>query len=261
MIRKQMFTMIELLVVISIIAILASLLLPALEKAREAGRAADCRSREKQFGLGFSMYANDNDQFLPLCYSGYNGEFVAVEKKNMSWVQKVGDYLGKRPNSENPLDANTVGDYSEKAMRTSFFWCKSPVVAISPEYPNTYPYGGDHTDRYRYAMNSLLTGTSFGTIEGIGDPGDKYGYKSLKQVTTPSQAFLVGESFGIGGCVGRIWTFVHQNGNVPHSGKGNALYVDGHVNTVNRALFLSYGEWSPSLSKAGSYPFWYGKTH
>ena len=76
MIRKQMFTMIELLVVISIIAILASLLLPALEKAREAGRAADCRSREKQFGLGFSMYANDNDQFLPLCYSGYNGEFV-----------------------------------------------------------------------------------------------------------------------------------------------------------------------------------------
>ena len=157
MIRKQMFTMIELLVVISIIAILASLLLPALEKAREAGRAADCRSREKQFGLGFSMYANDNDQFLPLCYSGYNGEFVAVEKKNMSWVQKVGDYLGKRPNSENPSDANTVGDYSEKAMRTSFFWCKSPVVAISPEYPNTYPYGGDHTDRYRYAMNSLLT--------------------------------------------------------------------------------------------------------
>lgn len=258
--RKTKFTIIELLIVIAIITILAALLLPALGKAREAGRAADCRSREKQFGLGFAMYANDNDQFLPLCYSGYNGEYMVVEKRNMSWVQKLGDYLGKCPNSENPSDANVVGDNSEKAMRTSFFWCKSPVVAISPDYPNTYPYGGNDSDRHRYAMNSLLTGTSFGTIEGIGDPGDKFGYKSLKQVTTPSQAFLVGECFGATPA-GTLWALLYQRGNIPHSGKENALYVDGHVNAISRAQLLSYGEWSPSLSRAGSYPFWYGTTH
>lgn len=255
------FSLIELLVVISIIAVLITILLPALEKAREAGRAADCRSREKQFGLGFAMYANDNDQFLPLCYSGYNGEYVAVEKKNISWIHKVGDYLKKRPNSENPSDANDVGEYSDQVMRTSFFWCTSPVVAISPEYPNTYPYGGNGTDRQRYAMNTMLTGKSLETVEGIGDPYNKYGYRSLKLITTPSQALLVGECFGMAAPAGRIWVFLHQNGNVPHSGRGNALYVDGHVNTINRALLLSYGEWSPLLSNAGSYPFWYGRTH
>ena len=259
--RTNNFSLIELLITISIIAILVSILLPSLSKAREAGRAAECRSREKQFGLGFSMYANDNDQFLPLCYSGYNGEYVAVEEKNISWIHKVGDYLRKTPNSDKPSTANTVGDYSDQVMRTSFFWCKSPVVAISPSYPNPYPYGGNETDRNRYAMNSMPTGKSLETTEGLGDPYNLYGYRSLKQITTPSQAFLVGECFGMSAPVGRIWIFLHEKGNVPHSGRGNALYVDGHVNTINRALLLSYGEWAPSLSKAGSYPFWYGKNH
>ena len=67
--RVLKFSLIELLIVIAIIAILAGMILPAFNKAREAARAADCRSREKQIGTAFFMYANDNDQFLPLCYN------------------------------------------------------------------------------------------------------------------------------------------------------------------------------------------------
>ena len=65
--RKHPFTLIELLVVIAIIAILAAILLPALNSARERGRSASCLNNLKQMGTAINFYLDANEEYFPGC--------------------------------------------------------------------------------------------------------------------------------------------------------------------------------------------------
>ena len=62
---QKHFTLIELLVVIAIIAILAAILLPALQSARERGRSASCVSNMRQLGQAFQGYVDNTEYFIP----------------------------------------------------------------------------------------------------------------------------------------------------------------------------------------------------
>lgn len=62
--RKKGFTLIELLVVISIIALLLSVIVPSLAKAKEAAKNMICLNNQKQLGLYFQMYADQNDNTM-----------------------------------------------------------------------------------------------------------------------------------------------------------------------------------------------------
>lgn len=68
--RRQGFTLVELLVVVSLIVMLISILLPSLSRARELSRRAVCASNLRQQAMSFTVYATDSRGFIPFGYVG-----------------------------------------------------------------------------------------------------------------------------------------------------------------------------------------------
>lgn len=81
--RRPAFTLIELLIVISIISILAAILFPVFNRARESARRTSCLSNTRQISLGFMQYFQDHDERFPLTKSLVDG----VEIKDLPWAQ------------------------------------------------------------------------------------------------------------------------------------------------------------------------------
>src|SRR5215207_9939475 len=81
------FTLIELLVVIAIIAILAALLLPALAGAKKKGKGAECINNQKQVGLAFRLWSNDNEDRFPWAVDiSRGGSLNTADPGSMDWT-------------------------------------------------------------------------------------------------------------------------------------------------------------------------------
>ncbi len=97
---RQPFTLIELLVVIAIIAILAAMLLPALNNARARAREINCTANNKQLGSAYSLYSDSNEGFMPYAVEQNNDGTAQTPTDGKTDVTKqLAVYLGV---SDNP---------------------------------------------------------------------------------------------------------------------------------------------------------------
>jgi prepilin-type N-terminal cleavage/methylation domain-containing protein len=110
--RRKAFTLIELLVVIAIIAVLISLLLPAVQQAREAARRTQCKNNLKQIGLALHNYLSTNSVFPPsYCIGAAKGGTWSIHARILPYVDQANAFAmadltvgyGDPPNSTNGI--------------------------------------------------------------------------------------------------------------------------------------------------------------
>jgi prepilin-type N-terminal cleavage/methylation domain-containing protein len=146
MCKRRAFTLIELLVVIAIIALLMSILMPALERVRRQARGAGCKSNLHQWGLIFAMYTQDNNGYF---YSGLltgapggSGEWWResmwpLSKNEKMWLCPTArkyrsispDSAGRRP-AATPFDAwraSEAGGGDEGSYAPNGWMCNPPA--------------------------------------------------------------------------------------------------------------------------------------
>jgi len=109
--EKRGFTLVELLVVISIIALLLAILMPSLQRAREEARAVVCGNNVRQLGMAWRLYAVDNDDWFPIGLFWFASESTG---KPMAWWHDepygIASYLPTKTAFQDP-DADKKGIY------------------------------------------------------------------------------------------------------------------------------------------------------
>ena len=201
------FTLIELLVVIAIIAILAAILLPALNSARERGRTTSCINNLKQIGMAHETYTNDNDDWM-----------VVIWGKNPTDHKPASSY-----NWHHWLRYYVTGQNDDGGI----YVC--PTAVLPDAHEETTASG--RTYIFAYSMNYML---GF-TLNSNADPANinKRGYwkKPSKMLTNFDDAQSGYNA--VGNCGDLRDTTARGIAGRRHNKSRNFLLLDGHVENNN----------------------------
>ncbi|OGV52633.1 MAG: hypothetical protein A2017_20745 [Lentisphaerae bacterium GWF2_44_16] len=230
------FTLVELLIVISIITILTCLLLPALNKARETVKRIACANNLKNINLAEIHYTDDNNGYFTIHELGKD-----INDKTIYWVNALNPYLGGRD--------ITQADFTKTVKSFSSVWyCPRQVSYYDLDLAN---------ERYlSYGLNQYICSNpsaaapKYRNLNRIVNPSRICTFLDTNQ-SNPASAYLNTVGYYIA-AISRV-AGRHQNLGLPTSGTCNFAWIDGHVNSLKVNKPWVSANWISGISISGYY--------
>jgi prepilin-type N-terminal cleavage/methylation domain-containing protein len=171
------FTLVELLVVIGIIAVLMSILLPALTRARRQSEAVQCASNMRQVGMALLTYTDENSGYLFPTGMGWSINYVYYKTAGDNGLIPGTPYNGQTNLVLNPALEPYWNQYTYNTWTALVFGTWDPPIMLCPTDNTDPPPNGRHS----YILNAYMAYYN-----------EKYG-RPLPNHLSPSDAILMGE--------------------------------------------------------------------